>query len=194
MKFFLIVREMLRPFFKFFFRYRAENKENIPDTAYIACINHVALRDAPIAACCLKGPVRFVCKSELGKNPVLRCVLNLLNVIYVDREKADIGSIRQCVDSIKSGLNVGIFPQGTRVREKALPEQAQEGIALICSLTKAPVLPVALVYKSGRPRLFSPCRVIIGKPVYPEEYKSAGDRAAQSRYIFGKVCELIDNG
>ncbi len=190
---FLIVREVLRPFLKLFFRYKVENKENIPNTAYIVCANHVALRDAFCVACCLPGAIRFMCKSEFKKNPLLRGLLNLAKVIYVNRSKADLGSIRQCVDTVKAGVNVAIFPQGTRVREQAKPEQTQDGIAMVCALTKAPVLPVALIYNSYKPRLFSRCRVVIGKPIYPEEYKDMGDRAEQSRYIFGKVCEIIDN-
>ncbi len=191
---YLAAREFLRPFLKFFFRYKVENKENIPKAPYIACANHVALRDACCVACCLPGPMRFMAKSDLKKNRLVGAVLKFVKVIFVSRSQADLGSIRQCVETVKDGINLGIFPQGTRVREKAQPEQAQEGIAMICSLTKVPVLPVALIYKSLRPRLFSRCRVVIGKPIYPEEYKEAGDRAAQSRYIFGKVCELVDNG
>lgn len=193
MKLFLAARAVLRPFLKLFFRYKVENKENIPDTAYIVCANHVALRDAFCIACCLPGATRFMCKSEFKKNPFLRILLNGAGVIYVNRSQADLGSIRQCVETVKAGINIGIFPQGTRVTGKATPEQTQDGIAMICSLTKAPVLPVALIYKSPKPRLFSRCRVVIGKPVYADEYKAAGDRTAQSRYIFGKVCEIIDN-
>lgn len=193
MKSFLIARAVLRPFLKFFFRYKVENTENIPDTAYVVCANHVSLRDPFCVACSLPGAIRFVCKSEFKKNPVLRGLLNIAKVIFINRASADLGSIRTCVDTVKAGVNVAIFPQGTRVKEQAKPEQTQDGIAMICALTKAPVLPVALIYESYKPRLFTRCRVVLGKPVYPDEYKGLGSRAEQSRYIFGKVCEIIDN-
>lgn len=190
---YIIAKNVLRPFLKVFFRYKVEGKENIPNTAYIMCANHVALRDSLCVACSLPGPMRFMCKSDFKKNFLVNALLNFVKVIYVNRSKADLGSIRQCVETIKSGVNVGIFPQGTRVKEQAKAEQTQDGISMICALTKAPVLPVALIYKSYKPHLFSRCRVVIGKPIYPDEYKDLGDRTEQSRYIFGKVCEIIDN-
>jgi len=193
MRSYIIIRNIARPFIKFFFRYKLENKENIPSSPFIICANHVALRDPVCTACTILSPTRYMCKSELETKPVVGTVLRWLRVIFVNRSKADLGSIRQCVETIKAGHNVGIFPQGTRVREAAKPEQAQDGIAMICSLTKATVLPVALIYKSNKPRLFSRCRVVVGKPIPYEEYSAEPDRKAQARYIFGKVCEIIDN-
>ncbi len=193
MRSYIIIRNIARPFIKVFFRYRVENKENIPDTPFILCANHVALRDAPCVACGISKPTRYMCKSELESKPVAGWLLRKLRVIFVNRSKADLGSIRQCVDTVKAGHNVGIFPQGTRVKDGAKPEQAQEGVAMICSLTKAPVLPVALIYKKAKPRLFSPCRIVVGKPIPYEEYTAEKDRKAQAHYIFGKVCEIIDN-
>lgn len=193
MRSFCVVRNIARPFVKVFFRYKAENKENIPNEPFIICANHVALRDPLCVACCVTKPTRYMCKSELEHKPIIGWLLRKARVIFVNRAKADLGSIRQCVETIKAGHNVAIFPQGTRVREQARPEQAQEGISMICNLAKVPVLPVALIYKSYKPRIFSRCRVVIGKPIYPDEYKGPGDRAEQAQYLFGKVCEIIDN-
>ena len=134
-----------------------------------------------------------MCKSEFEKTPVVAALLRKLRVIFVNRSKADLGSIRQCVETIKAGHNVGIFPQGTRIKDGAKPEQAHDGIAMICGLTKATVLPVALIYKNSNPKLFSRCRVVVGKPIPYEEYSAIPNRTAQAQYIFGKVCEIIDN-
>lgn len=193
MRSYIIIRNIARPFIKVFFRYKLENKENIPDSPFIICANHSALRDAPCVACAITKPTRFMCKSELESTPVANWLLRGLKVIFVNRSKADLGSIRQCVETIKAGHNVGIFPQGTRVTDGAKPEQAQDGVAMICGLTKAPVLPVALIYKNGKPKLFGRCRVVVGKPIPYEEYSAQSDRKAQAQYIFGKVCEIIDN-
>lgn len=193
MRSYIILRNIARPFVKVFFRYKVENKENIPQSPFIICVNHVALRDALCTACTITAPTRYMCKSEFEKKPLVGSILRKLRVIFVNRAKADLGSIRQCVETVKAGHCVGIFPQGTRVKEQAKPEQAQDGVAMICSLTKAPVLPVALIYKSKKPRLFSRCRVVIGKPIPYEEYSALPDRKEQAHYIFGKVCEIIDN-
>lgn len=186
-------RGLFRPFLKVFFRYKVENKENIPDVPFVLCANHVAQRDPFCLACGFKEPIRFVAKSELNKGPV-GWLLRQLRVIYVNREQADLGAIRQCVSSLKDEhISVGIFPQGTRVHTKALPEQTTDGVSMICGLGKTGALPVALIYKSGTPKLFSPCRIVVGKYIPIEELLAVGDRGEQSRYIFTKVCELIDN-
>lgn len=187
-----IIRAVARPFLKVFFRYKLEGKENIPDDTFVLVANHVAQRDPFCLACTFKEPIRFVAKTELNKGPV-GWLLRQLNVIYINRDQADLGAIRQCVSTLKEGTSVGIFPQGTRVHEKAEASQTNDGVSLICNLGKMQALPVALIYKSGRPKLFSRCRVVVGKPIPLEEILAAGDRSEQSRYIFGKVCELIDN-
>ncbi|MBR6593767.1 MAG: 1-acyl-sn-glycerol-3-phosphate acyltransferase [Clostridia bacterium] len=188
-----VIRAFALPFVKFFLRYKLENKEKIPDIPFVLCANHVSLADPVILACAFKTPVRFMAKSELNKG-ALGFVLRQLEVVYVNREQADLGAIRQCVGSLKEGTSVGIFPQGTRVEGQARAEQALDGIAMICALGKTGALPVALIYKKGRPKLFRRTRVVVGDFIPVEELASVGDRAAQSRYIFGKVCEMIDNG
>lgn len=193
MRSYTILRNIARPFVKVFFRYKLENKENVPESPFIICANHLSLRDPVCLACSITPPTRYMCKAELEKTPVVSFFLRKLRVIFVNRQKADLGSIRQCVETVKAGYNVGIFPQGTRIREQAKAEQAQDGVAMICSLTKATVLPVALIYKSKKPRLFSRCRVVVGKPLPYEEYSAIRDRKEQAHYIFGKVCEIIDN-
>lgn len=188
-----ILRAIVKPFVKVLLRYKVENKGKIPDIPFVLCANHVSLVDPVILACAFKKPVRFMAKSELNKGPV-GFVLRQLEVVYVNREQADLGAIRQCVGSLKDGTSVGIFPQGTRVEGQAKAEQALDGIAMICALGKTGALPVALIYKKGRPKLFGRTRVVVGDFIPVEELSAAGDRAAQSKYIFGKVCEMIDNG
>lgn len=187
-----VIRFFARPFFKFFFRYRLEGKENIPEGAFVLCANHVANRDPFCIACAFKEPIRFVAKKELSTGAA-GWLLRQLDVIYVNREQADLGAIRRCVSSLKDGVSIGIFPQGTRVHEKPDVSQTTDGVSMICNLGKADALPVALIYKSGYPKLFSPCRIVVGKPIPLGEIAAAGDRGAQSRYIFGRICELIDN-
>lgn len=188
-------RGLAKPFVKLIYRYRLEGAENIPEGEFVLCANHVSMADPICIACAFKRKIRFMTKSEL-KGGIVGKFLKSIRVIFVNREQADLGAIRQCVEALKSGDCVGIFPQGTRVRGKALPSQSMDGVSMICALGKAVALPVALIYirnKKGKPKLFRKSRIVVGKPISIAEFSSAGDRAAQSEYIFGKVCELIDN-
>ena len=71
-------------------------------------------------------------------------------------------------------------------------EQALPGFSLIGCMAKATVLPVSIVTKSLRPRLFRRTRLIIHKPVTYEEYSSISEKPTKpeiSYYLFDKVCE-----
>lgn len=193
MKRYKIIRALARPFIKAFFRYKVEGKENLPQGPYVLCANHVSMTDPMILACSLKPTIRFVAKSEL-KGGLMGFALRQLNVIYINRETADLGAIRQCLSVLKEGQVVGIFPQGTRIAGKPSADQAQEGVSMICTMGKVSAVPVAVVYEKGVPKFFRRTRIIVGKPIPVEEFKAVGDRAEQSKYIFGKVCELMDNG
>ncbi len=194
MKFYKVARLIAWPFVKAVLRYKVEGRDNIPDSPYFVVANHVAYRDPVCLGCAFKQPIRFIAKSDFEKKSLFAWVLKKLGVIFVNRNKADLGAIRAGIDAIKNGDNVGIFPQGTRVREKTEPNQALGGITLMCSMAKAQILPVALDYGTYKPRLFfTKCRMVIGKPISYEEYSEIKDRKAQAEYVFGKVCELIDN-
>ncbi len=193
MKFYSVAKAIARPIVKVVLRYKVEGKDNIPKEAFFLAANHVALRDPVIIACGLKPQFHFIAKSEFEHKPFLGWFMRKVGIIFVNRNKADLGAIRKSVDTIKSGENIAIFPQGTRTRVKAVPEQALGGITLMCAMAKAPVLPVALDYGTYKPRMFfTKCRIVVGKPIPYEEYSAIEDRKAQSEYIFGRVCELIN--
>ncbi len=192
MSFYGFARAVARPFVKLLFRYKLEGKENIPEGPFVLCANHVSLLDPVCLVCAFKPKLSFMAKTELNKG-VLGKILKKAGMIFVNRQQADLGAIRQCVDVLKNGGSVGIFPQGTRVKGKAEATQGLEGISMICTLGKAQALPVAVVYTKGKPKLFRKSRLIVGKPISLQEFASAGDRTAQSQYIFGKVCDIINN-
>ena len=123
----------------------------------------------------------------------MKLFLKAFKMIPIKRAQADLGAIRESMKVLKSGGIVGVFPQGTRVKER-LPsaEQALGGSALIASMSKSAVLPVALVYKNNRPKLFSKMQVVFGEPVSYEEYSKVEDRDEMGRFLFERVCRLVE--
>jgi len=192
MSFYGFARAVARPFVKVLFRYKLEGRENIPEGSFVLCANHVSLLDPVCLVCAFKPKLSFMAKTELNKG-ILGKVLKKAGMIFVNRQQADLGAIRQCVDVLKNGGSVGIFPQGTRVKGKVDASQGLEGISMICTLGRAQALPVAVVYPSGKAGIFRKTRLIVGKPISTEEFAAAGDRTAQSQYIFGKVCDIIND-
>lgn len=193
MSFYRVARVIARPFCKGLFRYSAVGKENIPDRPFIIVSNHVAYRDAVCIALCVKDEISFLAKAELFEKKILGLFLKAFKMIPIKRAQADLSAIRESMKVLKSGGIVGVFPQGTRVKDR-LPaaEQALGGSALIASMSKAVVLPVAVVYKNNRPKLFSKMKVVFGEPVSYEEYSKIEDRDEIGRFLFGHVCRLVE--
>lgn len=191
-------KTLLYPLFKVIFNYKAYGRENVPkDGGYIVSANHVAYRDPVIVIYATKRKVRYVAKSDLQRMWVFRLIFGIFKIIPIRRGESDRQALKYCCETVKNGEILGIFPQGTRMPGVEItPEQAMAGVGFIAMNTKAPVLPVRLVYKNNVPKLFRRTKVIIGKPIPYDEYMSieGGDptRKQVSEYIFRKTCELTE--
>ena len=193
------LKGLLKYPFRLLYRVKIEGKENEPDGAYIVCANHSSLVDPILVTASLKQNQRWLAKRELTKNWFMKFVFKVTKSIPINREGLDTPAIRECINAIKGGTSVGIFPQGTRMRRiEPQPDQALSGVSLIACMAKATVLPVSIVTKRRQPGIFRKTRIVIGKPVTYEEYTSVTDtrdKQAMTEYLFGKVCEgFKDNG
>ena len=83
-------------------------------------------------------------KEELFKNPVMAWVCRSLHVFPVKRGAADKTAIKTAVKILKDGKCLGIFPEGTRSKTGKLGK-AESGVSLIAAMTKAPIIPAAIV-------------------------------------------------
>ena len=169
--FYRIIRIILIPFVKVLYRTKVEGRENEPDAPYIVCANHFSFADPAFIALPLKQTQRFVARSSLVKYRFFNWLFRNVKVITINRGKSDITAVRLIVSTVKEGSCVAIFPQGTRVKGvRPVPKQAEAGLGLIASMTEVPVLPVSIITKGYRPRIFKKVRIVIGKPIMPEEY------------------------
>lgn len=110
-------------------------RENLPEHGALLCPNHNSNWDPVLVA--LKVPVNYrlhiMAKKELFCNKVFDWVLRKLGAFPVDRGEGDIEAVKTALKAIKSGDNLLIFPEGTRVEhEGALP--AKGGVAVIASV------------------------------------------------------------
>jgi 1-acyl-sn-glycerol-3-phosphate acyltransferase len=140
-----------------------EGRENIPASGpVLICCNHLSAWDPPVVGCAATRQVYFMAKQELWRIPVLRTVISALGAFPVDRQRADLSSVRRSLQLLEQGLAVGVFPEGTRSRTGKLGP-LRTGGAKLALRTGAVVVPMAIV---GPYRLFRPLRVRIGKPLY----------------------------
>lgn len=174
-----------------FNRVKVTGKENVPEEdAVIICANHHSVFDILLLLTVFKRRIVFMAKQELFKIPVMGFFLRKLNAISVDREGMPISAVRGAMKALRSGEQLGIFPEGTRYNTGD-GSDARGGVAMFSWKCKTPILPIHLVYKRNV-NIFNSYEIRIGKPVLPEElgivkgsseeYTKAGEHIMETVY------------
>lgn len=140
---------VLRPSIALWFNWRFEGIEHIPREGplLVAC-NHISYFD-PLAHGLMlvkahRRP-RFLAKSELYDQWLLRHVLEGAHQIKVQRGSGSSGPIDASIEALRAGEAVMIYPEATTTRNPDFtPMQAKLGVARITLATGVPVLPVAV--------------------------------------------------
>jgi 1-acyl-sn-glycerol-3-phosphate acyltransferase len=83
---------------------------------YIYMCNHVSNLDPPIVVPLIPRRTSVLVKRELFKIPVLSRAMRLGRLVPVDRRNRDaaIESIHRAAEVLRDGLNMIVFPEGTR--------------------------------------------------------------------------------
>jgi len=145
-----------------FYRVKIIGRENIPEGACLLCANHSANIDG-ILLCMIvpkKYHMRTLSKIEIFKVPVVGAFMRSIGMIPVDRDKADINSVKESMSHLKAGGKLGVFPEGTRTKyDGEIPPVT--GAVKIADKTNSPVLPVFIPRNK---KLFRKNVIIIGAP------------------------------
>lgn len=153
--------------FKLLFKLKVEGVENIPkEGRVVLCSNHINILDPILLASVIDRPIVFMAKKELFENRFLNSLIRKLGAFPVDREGSSLSSVKTSLRTLKEGKILGIFPEGTRVKEVNL-DNAKPGVSLISIRSKSPIIPI---YIESKYRLFSEIKVSIRKPISFEEF------------------------
>lgn len=160
--FYRFIRFVLSIIVKSAFRLEVSGLDKVPAQGpVILCSNHISWWDPVILGCLLKRPVRFMAKRELFSYPIFGTLLKWLGAFPVDRGKADVGAIREGLKVLDTGEILGIFPEGTRQRDRTRLGVPHPGAALLALKADAPIVPVAIrTSQSEKKRV----RVVFGEP------------------------------
>lgn len=160
--FYRFIRFVFSLILKASFRLEVQGLERVPRRGpVVLCSNHISWWDPVILGCLLNRPVRFMAKKELFRYPVFGTLLRWLGAFPVDRGKADVSAIREGLQALRSGQVLGIFPEGTRQRDRSRLGAPHPGAALLALRTDAPVVPVAIRAVPNTKRV----RVVFGDPL-----------------------------
>jgi 1-acyl-sn-glycerol-3-phosphate acyltransferase len=168
-------------------RPQPEGTENVPrDGAAILACNHLSAADWIFMPLQLKRRVTFLAKSEYFTGTGLkgwaqRVFFGGSGQVPIDRTNASAAedAIRTGIRILNEGKLLGIYPEGTRSPDGRL-YRGKTGVARMTLETGAPVIPVAMIYRSRRlpfgKKLVQVC-VKFGKPLDFSRYEGlSGDR------------------
>ncbi len=169
MFFYNLVKVLGNIIFKVLYRFEVTGKDNIPtEGRIIICANHSSLLDPIVLAIICPRPISFMAKKELFKSKTLSYILNKLNAFPVDRHDSDLTAIKTALRVLKNNEILGIFPEGTRVKEIDL-NNAKPGIALLSVKSQSSILPV---YIQSNYKIFNKIKITFGEPIdFSDSYK-----------------------
>ncbi|PYX99069.1 MAG: 1-acyl-sn-glycerol-3-phosphate acyltransferase [Acidobacteria bacterium] len=104
-------------------RIQIEGMERInPSETYIFMCNHVSNLDPPILIPALPRRTSVLVKKELFQVPILGRAMRMGDLVAVDRRnrEAAVNSMRAAEAVMSRGLNMTVFPEGTRSRDGRL--------------------------------------------------------------------------
>lgn len=122
------------------FRIRIKGVENIPANGCILAMNHTSNYDPLMVGAHTPTKMYIMAKKELFSNRLFDSILRKLGAFPVNRQGADIRSLRHALKLVQKGKIFAIFIEGTRSKtgEMQIPKK---GIGFIASKSKAPVIP-----------------------------------------------------
>jgi len=181
-----------------FIRYEFYGTENFKKgKAYIYVSNHTSFLDLPGIRMIIPGQFRPLAKKELKKIPVFGWIAQAATVI-VDRSSPE--SRKKSIDrlkmTLKHGIKVLIFPEGTQNRTKEMLQPFYDGAFRIAVETQEPMIPIVVI---GAGEIMPPGKVFI-KPgkivvVVGEEIPTTGLTLADVKElrekVFGVMSQMI---
>lgn len=124
--------------------------------------NHLSWMDVPYMIYGLPGFKRLLSKKENSGSKFRKAALESIGIIFVNRDKPELSSMRECLNALKKGQTLSIFPEGTRNKVNREIQQMHSGAALFALKGNAEVVPFVIHHKG---KLFKRNYVGVGDPV-----------------------------
>ncbi len=129
-----------------FSKIKIEGLENLdPKQHYIFMANHSSYFDIACLFYASKRRLHFIAKQELGRQFFTGYMLRKLQIIFIDRSSAQRSatSMRQAIETIQSGKDIAIFPEGTRTKTGKLGVFKKGGFKMAIQ-SQTPIVPVVI--------------------------------------------------
>ena len=146
---------------------------------YIFMCNHASNLDPPIVIPVMPRRTSVLVKKELFRVPILGWGMRLASLVPVDRRnrEAAIASLRSAAGVLRSGVNMTIWPEGTRSSDgRLLP--FKKGPFYLAMESGVPIVPITLagthqIWRKGEFAIHpGTATVIFHEPLDPAAYGS----------------------
>jgi 1-acyl-sn-glycerol-3-phosphate acyltransferase len=191
-----VLKVLLTPVLRFFFKVRVEGADNVPATGpAILASNHVSFSDSIFLPMVLKRRITFVAKAEYFEDPKTAWFFRAVGQIPIKREggSASERALAAAREVLERGELFGIYPEGTRSPDGRL-YRGKTGVARLALQTGAPIIPVAMIgtreaQPIGQvvPNLFMPITVRIGRPIRVDRFRGRENDPLVLRQITDEV-------
>ncbi|MCH8906954.1 MAG: 1-acyl-sn-glycerol-3-phosphate acyltransferase [Candidatus Heimdallarchaeota archaeon] len=200
-----VIKGLFRTLLRLTYDVKTYNTKNLleipPNQGFILASNHGSIVDAFVMGLMVDSHrVRFVGRQRtLWSNPVFGKINDIVGTIPVLESKVKGKSlvVDTCVQALKEGACIGIFPEGAILkRRKAF--NGRTGMARMILEAGVPVVPIGLFgtdglwpYGAKMPRLGKPVEMIVGKPMYFDEFHNQHENREIVRYVTDLVMKEI---
>ncbi len=139
-----LLKPILSPIFKFYYRPKVYNKEVIPKEGPILIVgNHKHIMDQCFAIISTKRVIHYMAKKEYfdGKAAFF---FKMTGCISVNRSIHDSDAKEKAINVLENGGAIGLFPEGTRNKTKELLLPFKFGTVSMAQKTDATIVPFGI--------------------------------------------------
>jgi 1-acyl-sn-glycerol-3-phosphate acyltransferase len=125
---------------------------------------------------------------------VLKNIVKWFGAYPVNRSGADVSSIKNTISILEQGEVVGMYPQGSRARGVHPKDiTPKNGVAMIAVKARAGILPVTIISRKYKVRLFSRTIIVFGRYMPYEELAGDGENnnIAENMNLYKKVMDKV---
>jgi 1-acyl-sn-glycerol-3-phosphate acyltransferase len=167
-------------FCRVWLRMTVEGLEHVPASGpFILAPIHRSNMDTPIAAVCTKRRMRYMGKDSLWKKKAAAWLLSAVGGFPVTRGTADREALMRCIDVLRGGEPLVLFPEGER-KSGPIVQPLFDGAAYIASKANVSIVPVGIGGSEGvmpkGSKFIHPKKVhvVVGPPIPPPEGSGSG--------------------
>ena len=191
--FYRVVRALLAGFCRVYWRETIEGLDKVPDGPIVLAPVHRSNIDTPVVCAITKRRLRYMGKETVWKYRLPGWVLTALGGFAVHRGHADREALRRCMEVLRDGEPLVLFPEGTR-QSGPLVQPLFDGAAYLAIRTGVPIVPVGIggseraMPKGSKVLRPVKVHVVVGEPIRAD---GAGPSGRASRRAVHELTERL---